>query len=236
MYKLKKNGEVSLEVALIYDLLRFVNNKSYNVKKANEYNEKSIAILRNLKNEEYTLADTLKSRAFSYLKERKKEEAKVLLEEVVSIYDRILPDNHYKIGNLNIALARLYYQLEDYKKSYECAKKAVELLSLKYDRQSTDVATALMALGLANCKLGNFEEGINNLKETLKTRIEKFHDNDFAILDAYESLADGYIDAKDYKEARKYLMIVKDELSKKVSVEDKWYKRIEEKLKCVNEN
>ena len=225
--------ENSENVAKTYDLLRFVNNKSYNVEKANSYNEKAIQILKETKLNEYLLADYMKSRAFSYLKDRNPIQAKPLLEEVCEIYNRILDEKHYKIGNTNIALSRLNYQLGNYEKALECAQKSYDLLSLKYDKESTDVATAIMALGAADCKLGNFEKGISELKEAVRIRELKLHPEDFSIMDALEYLADGYIDAKDFDEALKTLQIVKNAFEGKMSKQDKWYKRIEEKINSI---
>lgn len=225
--------ENSEEVAKTYDLLRFVNNKSYHVDKANMYNEKAIQILKDTKLNEYLLADYMKSRAFSYLKDRNPLSAKPLLEEVCAIYNRILDEKHYKIGNTNIALSRLNYQLGDYEKALECAQKAYDLLSLKYDKESTDIATAIMALGAADCKLGNFEKGLQELKEAVRIRELKLHPEDFSIMDALEYLADGYIDAKQYNEAIKTLETIKNTFEGKVSKQDKWYNRIEEKINSI---
>ena len=227
--------ENSEEVAKTYDLLRFVNNKCYKKEKAIQYNEKSIEILRNIKTDGYLLADCLKSRAFSYLKDKEPLKAQELLKEVCEIYNKILPENHYKIGNTNIALSRVYLQLGDYQKSLECAKKAYELLSLKYKQDSLEVATTIKALGQANCKLGNFEEGIKQLKETIRIRKKNLHQDDFSTLDAIDNLADAYIENKQYEDARLCLEEVKKAFDKKLSIEDKWYKKISEKLNFVNE-
>ncbi len=223
--------ENSIEVAKTYDLLRFVNNKCYKVDKAIDYNEKAINVLRSIETDGYLLADYIKSRAYSYLKDRQPLEAKKLLDEVTRIYNKILPENHYKIGNTNIALSRLHYQLNEYDKAKECAYKAYNILSLKYDKESTDIATALMSLGQANCKLGNYKEGLEQLQEALRIRRLNFHQDDFSIMDALECLADGYIGSKQYDEAQKCLEEVKKVFEKKMNNDDKWLKRIDEKLK-----
>lgn len=227
--------ENSEQVAKTYDLLRFTNNKSYHVEKANKYNEKAIEILKAIKTNEYLLADYMKSRAYSYLKDRQPLKAKELLDEVCEIYNRILDEKHYKIGNTNIALSRLNYQLENYEEALRCAQKAYDLLSLKYDKESTDVGTAIMSLGAADCKLGNIDKGLEELKEAVRIRELKLHPEDFSILDAQEYLADGYIDAKNYDEALKILQKIKNCFEGKMSKEDKWYKRIEEKINSISE-
>ena len=129
----------------------------------------------------------------------------------------------------------MYLQLGDYQKSLECAKKAYELLSLKYKQDSLAVATTIKALGQANCKLGNFEEGIKQLKETIRIRKKNLHQDDFSTLDAIDNLADAYIENKQYEDARLCLEEVKKAFDKKLSIEDKWYKKISEKLNFVNE-
>lgn len=227
--------ENSLEVAKTYDLLRFVNNKCYKVDKAIQYNEKSIEILRNIETDGYLLADCLKSRAFSYLKDEEPLKAEELLKEVCEIYYRILPKDHYKIGNTNIALSRLYLQLGDYQKCLECAQKSYDLLSLKYEQDSLEVATTIKALGQANCKLGNFEEGLRQLKETIRIRKKNLHQDDFSTLDAIDNLADAYMDNKQYEEAKICLEEVKTAFDKKLNKEDKWFKKVEKKLELVNE-
>ena len=228
-------SEKSVEVAKTYNLLRFVNNKCYHVSKADEYNEKAIEILKMIPEEEYLLADYMKSRAYSYLKAGQPKEADKLLVQVNEIYNRILPEDHFKIGNMNIALSRLYFQYGNYEKSLECAEKAFSLLSKKYPRESVDVATSLMELGSSNCKLGNVEKGIEQLQETLRIRNELFHADDFSIMDAYEHLADGYIVAKRFDDARECLEIVERCFRDKVPESDIWYSRIKNKLEKIKE-
>ena len=50
-------------------------------------------------------------------------------------------------------------------------------------------------------------------------------------MDALECLADGYIGSKQYDEAQKCLEEVKKVFEKKMNNDDKWLKRIDEKLK-----
>lgn len=223
-------SEISPQVAKTYDLLRFVNNKSYNVEKANYYNEKSIKILKKLPEEQYLLADCMKSRAFSYLKNQEPKEAEKLLMEIERIYTNILPKEHYKIGNMYIAFSRLNYQFENYEKALEYAQSSYNILSLKYGAESNDIATALMAIGAARCKLGDTIQGIKALKESVRIRKLNFHKDDFSIMDAYEYLADGLIDAKEFNEAKEYLYLVLNCFKAKMPKTDKWFIRIKNKL------
>ena len=225
-------GEESREVAITYDNLRFVCNKCYKVDKANYYNDKAIEILKNNHLDDYLLADYMKSRAFSYLKDRVPLKAKELLIKVMEIFKSILPDDHYKIGNTNIAFARLYNQLKDYNNARMCAEEAIRILSLKYDRISVDIATSLMELGIANVNLGNIKQGIDELEETLNIREKLFHKDDFSILDAKEYLADGYILNKENDKAKKLLLEIKDVFDKKNidNNKDMWYIRIQNKI------
>lgn len=226
-------SENSPQVAKTYDLLRFVNNKSYNVEKANYYNEQSIKILRQLPEEQYLLADCMKSRAFSYLKNKEPKQAEILLKEIEKIYTNILPKDHYKIGNMYIAFSRLNYQFKNYEKALEYAQNSYNILVLKYGLEENDPATALMAIGAARCKLGDTTKGIKDLKETVRIRQLNFHKDDFSIMDAYEHLADGLIDAKEYDEARKYLQLILDCFKEKMPETDKWFVRIKNKLDSI---
>ena len=106
-------------------------------------------------------------------------------------------------------------------------------MSLKYGAESTDSVTALMAMGAARCKLGDTTQGIKDLKETVRIRKLNFHKDDFSIMDAYEYLADGFMDAKDFKEAKKCLNLVLNCFKEKMPESDKWFIRIKNKLESI---
>ena len=230
-------GKFSHEVAKTCDLIRFIYNKSYQIDKANEWNEKAIEILRKTNTDQnYLLADCLKSRAFSYIKIGKAQNAIPLLEESYNIFSSTLESNHRKIGSTYLAMSRAYAQLKDYQKALEYAQKSYDIFVLRNTKDSDETQTALLALGVADGKIGNFDKSLKEINEVIEYKESFFNKTDFSLLSSYEALANLYMDNQQYSKAiaplEKMINIFKD----KVDVNDFWYKRTQNNLeKCLKE-
>lgn len=227
----KIHGENSYEVAKTCDLIRFIYNKSYQIKKADEWNEKAIQILRNINTDNnYLLADCLKSRAFSYIKVGNPNMAIALLKEAYSIFSSTLESNHRKIGSTYLALSRAYNLLKDYPKALDYAQKSYDIFVLQNTLDSDETQTALLALGVADGKMGHFDKALKEINEVIKYKESFFNKTDFSLLSSYEALANLYFDNAYFEEAIPYLEKMINIFRNKVDENDFWYKRAIQKL------
>jgi len=110
-------------------------------------------------------------------------------------------ENHDTIGIVNslVNIGNLYYQLNKFEEGIEISKKGIELAKTI---SSNKLSLFYNIIGTLETELGNYENAIIYLDESLKINIQ--NNDEFRISNSYQNLANVYVELKDFEAAMSY--------------------------------
>lgn len=202
--------------------------------KNRDYTLKIIELVEGKKEYLRKYADALRALAVESIEEQNYEEAKKQIEKSYELFQKAEDTTPSEMGACLAAYAKVWKGLKEYEKAFKYADQSYQCLFQHYQEENLDTSSLTKLKGEIQIELGNYKEGIAFLEKALELRLKYCSKNNIMVLRIKDSLADAYLQAKEYAKAKGKLEELSHSLKENFFQVDGWIASIQKKIDLSN--